>query len=469
MKLLRRLLPFPALLFAFALAAGEMRIVVTTDLHGNLRNFSALAPEMRKHIDGRTLVIDLGDTVPGSFASEYAENSTGMAEALNIVGTELWIPGNHDFAMAPEEFRGFVRRFKGRALGGDWRCAGVSGEAVVIVEKGGVRCAVIGLTDLKMPLRILPGADLEFRDPFAVLDECMRRVYAARPHVVVLAWHNGFYTKLGGVSDVLRRYPGIDLVLGGHSHQEIPGRRIGKKALFVQPGAHGHAAGVVEIATDDATGRITRVTSKLIRGNPAHPDPEIAALEKRLELECRGLRARELGDHAPPRPGERNAELGKLSAEALRTAANADAAVIWLGTTERAGARRFTYGDLYELLPHRNELCVLTVTRDELAKFVAEHDKLVRGRNYPQLLFASGMKIHRAGNGEVTRVEAPEKLTLAASDYLIADSSVLRPLAYRGDRNFRRLGVLERDAVAEYLDSPKKNRNTTIKHKEVVK
>ena len=298
---------------------------------------------------------------------------------------------------------------------------------------------------------------MEFRDPFAVLDGCMRQVHAAKPHVVILAWHNGFFTVFGDLPKIMRRHPGIDVVLGGHSHQEIPGRRIGKKALFVQPGAHGHAAGVVEIATDDATGRITRVTSKLIRGNPAHPDPEIAALEKRLELECRGLRARELGDHAPPRPGERNAELGKLSAEALCTAANADAAVIWLGTGERINGRRFTYGDLYELLPHRNELCVLTVTRDELAKFVIEHDKLVRGRNYPQLPFASGMKIHRAGNGEVTRIEAPEKLTLAVNDYLISDNSVLRILAYRGDRNFRRLGVLERDAVAEYLASPKKN------------
>jgi 2',3'-cyclic-nucleotide 2'-phosphodiesterase (5'-nucleotidase family) len=464
MKLLRRLLSFPALLFAFALAAGEMRIVVTTDLHGNLRNFAVLASEMHKHIDERTLTIDLGDTVPGTFASEYAENSSGMAEALNLVGTELWIPGNHDFALAPDDFRSFVRRFKGRVLGGDWRCAGVSGEAVVIVEKGGVRCAVIGLTDLKMPQRILPGADMEFRNPFAVLDECMKRVYAARPHVVVLAWHNGLYTKLGSVQEVLRRYPGIDLVLGGHSHQEIPGRRIGKKTLFVQPGAHGHAAGVVDITTDDATGKITRVTSKLIRGDIARPAPEIAALGRQLDLECRGLRDWDLGRCAPPRPGERNAELGKSSAEALRAAGNADAAAIWLGTRDRdRGGRQFTYGDLYGLLPHRNELCVLTVTRDELTKFTAEHDKLVRDRGYPQILFVAGMKVHRAGDGAITRIEAPEKLTLAVNDYLIADSSVLRPLAYRDDRNFRRLGVTERDAVAEYLAVLKNKRHNNIK------
>ena len=469
MKILRPQLTLLALAFCCALAAGEMRIVVTTDLHGHLRDLAALAPEIRKLADGKTLLIDLGDTVTGSFVSEYAENSTGMAEALNDLGAELWVPGNHDFAMKPGEFREFVRRFEGRAVGGDWRFAGVSGSPCVIVERGGVRCAVIGLTDLKMPLRILPGAEMEFRDPFAVLDECMRIVHAEKPQVVVLAWHNGLFTVHGTVQSILRRYPGIDVVLGGHSHQEIPGRRIGVRTLFVQPGAHGRAAGVVEIRTDDATGTITRVTSRLIRGDLANPDPKLAALDRRLYLESRGIRYRKLGDYAPPRPGEYDSPLGRAGAEALRAAGGADAAVLWLGTDDRKREKRgFTFGDLYRLLPHRNELCVLDVTREELTEFIVEHDRLVRKREYPQRLFASGIKIRRAGDGTVTRVDAPEKLTLAANDYLIADSRVLRPLAFRPERRFRRLGRDEREIVAEHLTKRKTIMNDH-ENKEAVK
>ena len=456
MKTLRTLLLLTVLALGGMLKAGEMRIVLTTDLHGHLRDLAALAPEMRKHTDDRTLVIDLGDTVPGEFHSEYAENSTGMAEALNIVGAALWVPGNHDFAMAPEEFRDFVRRFKGSPLGGDWSCAGVSGTPFVIVERGGVRCAVIGLTDFKMPLRILPGADMAFRDPFPVLDECMKQIHAAKPHVVVLAYHNGLFTRFGSIRELLRRHPGIDLVLGGHSHQEIPGRRVGGRTLFVQPGAHGRAAAVVDIRTDDATGEISGITSKLIRGGLSAPDPQLAALDRRLQLESRGTRNRELGGYDPPRPGERNAPLGKLSAEALCKAADADAALIWLGTSDRGRKHSsLTYGELYRLLPHRNEVCVITVTRAELAEFIAEREKLVRERNYPQLLFASGVTIRRAGNGDFTRVDAPEKLTLAVNDYLIADSRVLRPLAFDPERGFRRLGRIERDVVADHLTTHK--------------
>jgi len=420
MKILRVQLTLLALAFCCVLAAGEMRIVVTTDLHGHLRDLAALAPVIRKHTDERTLLIDLGDTVTGSFDSEYAENSTGMAEALNILGAGLWVPGNHDFAMRPGEFREFVRRFKGRAVGGDWRFAGVSGA------------------------------------PFAVLDECMKIVHAEKPQVVVLAWHNGLFTVRGSVQNILRRYPGIDVVLGGHSHQEIPGRRIGVRTLYVQPGAHGRAAGVVDIRTDDATGRITRVTSRLIRGDLANPDPELVALDRRLYLESRGIRYRKLGDYAPPRPGEYGSPLGRAGAEALRSAGNSDAAVLWLGTDDRE--RRpsgFTFGDLYRLLPHRNELCVLDVTREELTEFIVEHDHLVRKRDYPQLLFTSGIKVRRAGDGAVTRVDAPEKLTLAANDYLIADSRVLRRLAFDPARRFRRFGRDEREIVAEYLTNRK--------------
>ena len=69
-----------------------------------------------------------------------------------------------------------------------------------------------------------------------------------------------------------------------------------------------------------------------------------------------------------------------------------------------------------------------------------------------------------SGNGEFTRVDAPEKLTLAVNDYLIADSRILRPLAFKPERNFRRLGRIERDVVADHLTGhATKPNNTTGK------
>jgi|GEM_PF-1199217 len=441
-----------AVLAAAALTAGELRLVVTADLHGALGNYAALAPRIREAAaGGNAVVIDLGDTVQGVFSSEYAENSTGMAEALNLTGTELWVPGNHDFEMSPEAFREFVRRFRGTALGGDWRCAGISGRPYAVIERGGVRCMVIGLTDPKMPYRLLPGDDMAFRHPYAVLDELQPALRKERPQVVVLAWHNGIYSKNLKLPELLSEYPMIDLVLGAHTHREHPGMRLTRRVYYMQPGSHGHCAGVVDIRTDDKDGRVTEMRFKLVRGDPRSPDPQLAALDRRLFLECAGLYRQPLGRYAPPRPGESGSLLGRRCAEALRDAAKAEAALIWLdaGVPPPPGKGVFTFGDLYRLLPHRNRLCVVGVTRRTALEFIVEQEKLFRRRKWRRELFAAGLKLHRDHRGNAVRIDAPERFTLAVAWYLVAESRVLRPLA--DAPGFRPVAGVERELVAGYL------------------
>ena len=439
-----------------SLGGGEMRLVFTSDLHGRLRNYAALAPAIRAEAGKNGIVLDLGDTVSGVFSSEHAENGTGMAEALRLCGTELWIPGNHDFELPPAAFRDFVKRFGGIALGEDWHNAGISGKPFALLERGNIRCAVIGLTDPKMPRRILPGSGMTFDDPRAVLRRLMPRVRAAGAQVVVLAWHNGLYSGAGYLGNILKEFPGIDVVLGAHSHQENPGQRVGN-ALFVQSGAHGHAAGVVEIRTDDRRGRILSITSRLIRGDALHPMPELMALDRHLENVSAGVKHRVLGNFSPPlsapRPGEYDSKFGRICAKALRTASGSDAAVIWINCSEcPEKLPRLTYGKLAEIIPYRNELCVLSVTGSELERFIAEQETLSRRRKWSRMLFASGLRLSRPANGGASRVIGPEgPFTVAVNSFLITESKVLRPLADLPERHFRRLGRTERELIADYI------------------
>ena len=449
-----------ALLLCFAPAAlpgGAARIVFTSDLHGRLDNFAALATAMKKHTHDRTVTVDVGDTVSGNFDAEYAENATGMAEALNLAGVRFWVPGNHDFELPGANFRDFVKRFEGAALGGDWRKAGVSGKPFALVETGGVRIALIGLTDPKMPQRVLPGLDMEFRDARQVLREILPGIRKLKPHLIVLAWHNGLYSVLGPLGKFLKEFPEIGLVLGAHSHQENPGERVGR-ALYVQAGAHGYAAGAVDIVTDDSSGRVVKLTSFLIRPDALRPDPEITALAQRLRRETSGLYRRKLGGSPPLKQiakGGYDAPLGRRCAEAARLCAGADAGVVRLPVTDfkalEAGIR--CYGELYRILSHRNEICSLVVTRGELAEFLREQQKLDRKLHREGVFFLAGpgMKIHRSPRGEVSKLDAPGTFRLAVADYLISGSRILRPLVDRADRGFRRTGVLERDAAAKLM------------------
>ena len=456
-----------ALLLCFAPAAlpgGEARIVFTSDLHGELRSFAALTTAIKKHTHDRTVTVDLGDTVSGNFDAEYAENSTGMAEALNLAGIRFWVPGNHDFELADANFRDFVKRFKGAALGGDWRKAGVSGMPYAFVETGGVRIAVIGLTDPKMPRRILPGSGMEFRDVRQVLREVLPEIRKARPHLIVLAWHNGFYSILGPLGKFLKEFPEIGLVLGAHSHQENPGERV-FGALYVQAGAHAHAAGVVDIVTDDATGRVVKLSSFLIRPDAVHPDPEVTALAGRLRRSTAGLYHRKLGDFSPPLRqigrNELDSRLGSLCAEALMRCGRADAGIVFLPVTEYATLERGVrcYGDLFRIIGHRDEVCSLIVTRDELADFIREQRKLNRKFRRERELFAAGIRLHRSPRGEVFGIDGPSPLRLAVSDYQICASQVLRPLVDRPERKFVRTGILVRDAAATLMNERSQHRH----------
>ena len=440
------------------LAGGAARIVFTSDLHGRLDDFAALATAVKAHTDDRTVTVDLGDTVSGNFDAEYAENSTGMAEALNLAGIRFWVPGNHDFELPHANFRDFIRRFGGTTLGGDWNKAGMTGLPYALIETGGVRIALIGLTDPKMPRRVLPGSDMEFRDARQVLREILPEIRKRRPQLIALAWHNGFYSVLGPLGKFLKEFPEIGLVLGAHSHQENPGERVGN-ALYVQAGAHGRAAGVIDIATDDASGRIVKLTSQLIRPDALRPDPAIALLAKRLRRECREPYHRRLGNFSPPLrqigPGERDSVFGSLCAEALRKCAGSDAGVIRMPVTDFASLKTGIrcYGELYRILDHRNEVCSLIVTRDELAGFIREQTKLNRKlrRDCEFFLAGPGLKVHRSPRGEVFEIDCPSPLRLAVSDYLITESRILRPLVDRTDRGFRRTGIIERDAAAKLM------------------
>ena len=453
-----------ALYFAAALYAGELRIIFTSDLHGRLRNYAVLATAIRENSTPDTIVIDAGDTVSGVFAAEYAENGTGMAEALNLARVELWVPGNHDFELPAESFRDFVRRFRGTALGGDWNKGGISGVPFVLIDRGGVRCAVIGLTDPKMPRRILPGTGMEFHGAYNTLRRVMPRVRALHPDAVVLVWHSGRYSASGFIGTFLKEFPGIDVVVGAHSHEENPGQRIGGNTLFVQAGAHGHAAGVIDIRTDRNDGRIIDIRSRLIRGNPLRPDRELLALHRRLESSCAGMEQRFLGRFSPPlrqpRIGESDSRFGRLCAEALRRSTAADAAIIWIGCGDFRARSDFTYGQLFRMLPYRNEICTLEVTRSELEALIAGEEH--RTRKWRRRLFVSGIKLRRSKHGGTVLAEAPERLLLAVSDYVISESRVLRPLIGQPGRRWSRTGILERDAVADFMKKSGKTGHTVV-------
>lgn len=448
--MMKLLLP-PLLLLAALIPArsAELELYCTTDLHGHADRLAMLGGALRQGGDA-VLRVDVGDTAQGTLLSQFSGGRI-MIESLNALNFDCWIPGNHDFELGFDRFRTLAESFRGATLGGEWHWNGLSGIPWKLFRKNGVSAAVIGLSDPKMSRRMLPGSGSRFDAPYTALERIMPEIRAAAPDVVILFWHNGLYSSVGGLGTFLRRFPEIDLVVGGHSHQEHPGERAGH-VHFVQTGRFAEAAGRIRITLDDRTRRILRIDSELLRPGTA-PDPEVAAAQRPFRAGFDRCASEIVADFPEPlkfpaAPGWDH-PFSRLAAEAYRRATGADAAFFAMRRPHTGPLRQLDRAELFRLLPYESRLCTVRLDHEQLRLFLKEQAGLTAG--WDQLPAFSGISLTFTAGQEPRPDAGPQQLTLAVTDYTLVSSATLRALLDRPGTEWRVFPVIERDAVERYL------------------
>ena len=101
---------------AVRLAAQELHIVASCDLHGNLSGFAKLIPEIREYKNA--VKLDLGDLFQSDPLCDLSDG-TPMIDALNIAEYDIFIPGNHEFELPKEKFIETLWRYQ--PLSDFWR------------------------------------------------------------------------------------------------------------------------------------------------------------------------------------------------------------------------------------------------------------------------------------------------------------------------------------------------------------
>ncbi|HRP77366.1 MAG TPA: thiosulfohydrolase SoxB, partial [Rhodocyclaceae bacterium] len=158
---------------------------------------------------------------------------------------------------------------------------GPPGEGVfhpyVIREVGGVRLGILGqafpYVPISHPLRFVPDLSFGIRDEQAqrYVDE-LRNEH--KVDAVILLSHNGVAVDL----KMADRVRGIDVILGGHTHDGIPRPIKVGNTLVINSGAHGKFLSRLDLDVRD--GRVVdfrfKLTPVLSQYIPA--DPEMAAL-----------------------------------------------------------------------------------------------------------------------------------------------------------------------------------------------
>jgi sulfur-oxidizing protein SoxB len=326
---------------------------------GGFAHLKTLVDRLRSDVGaGRSLLLDGGDLWQGSGVANTLQGGD-MVEAANLLGIEA-MTGHWEFTYGEKALRANLERFKGEFLAqnvflteeaafNDAKAFDAASGRVfkpsVIKEIGGHRIAVIGqafpYVPIAHPKRFTPDWKFGIRD-----EELQKLVDAHRNNdkvdAVVLLSHNGMDVDLKLAS----RVTGIDVILGGHTHDAVPQPiSVANPAgvtLVTNAGSNGKFLAVLDL--DIAKGKVSNVRYRLLPvfSELLKPDPAMQTLidRNREPLVTAWSEKIAAADRLLYRRGNFSGTMDQLICDALRSELNAEIALSpgfrW-GTTALAG------------------------------------------------------------------------------------------------------------------------------------
>ena len=262
---------------------------------------------------GHTLMIDAGDTIQGTPLTYYFAriapitdgNVHPMAAAMNHIGYDAAALGNHEFNYGIPLLRAFAGQLDFPLVGANALDARTGRPAftpyviknVPVNGEQPIRVGILGLTNPGIAIWDKANVEGEMTFPGLVQQAAIwvPRMRAQGADVVVVAAHSGATTS-SSYGDLLpvpenastlvaQQVPGIDAILVGHAHQEIPERRVvnektGREVVLTEPLAWGMRLSVIDLSLVRGAHRwvVQSVGSSVLNSNTVRPDPEVVKL-----------------------------------------------------------------------------------------------------------------------------------------------------------------------------------------------
>ncbi|MDR7189620.1 2',3'-cyclic-nucleotide 2'-phosphodiesterase/3'-nucleotidase [Microbacterium sp. BE35] len=264
---------------------------------------------------GRTLLFDAGDTIQGSplgfyYATVDPVTASGavhpMAAAFNAIGYDAVALGNHEFNYGLDFLGNWISQLDAPALAANAVHAGTTDPAFrpYVVKKmhipgyKPIRVGVLGLTNPGVV--IWDKANVSGRiEVLDVVETAARWVPVMRAEgvdVVVVSVHAGDSGLSSYGSDIpvenasallAEQVPGIDAILFGHAHQDVPQRFVtnnvtGKQVVMSEPKNWGQRLSVFDLTLTMERGKwvVTGAKSLTCNTNTVADDPALVQVVK---------------------------------------------------------------------------------------------------------------------------------------------------------------------------------------------
>ena len=231
------------------LSVKTITIIGTTDLHGNIVGYSyeddkettnngmarvySYVQEVRNE-NPNTLLVDNGDTIQGTIMTDDIYNKQDLEHpviaTMNFMNYDAMVLGNHEFNFGIELVNRIVEQAKFPILAANASYVKDGANVAlpyVMIEKDGVKIAIIGLTNPNVPRWDGEKVDsLKFSDMAETAKPIVDQVKDEADIIVAMA-HSGLiaeYDEDGGsdsAAKIIEICPEIDALMVGHTHTTV--------------------------------------------------------------------------------------------------------------------------------------------------------------------------------------------------------------------------------------------------------
>ncbi|MGO0060197.1 bifunctional metallophosphatase/5'-nucleotidase [Brevibacillus fluminis] len=361
-------------------------IAHTNDVHGHIdenasgkefgyAKIATLLKEWRAENEN-FMQFDAGDTFQGTvFVNQFKGES--VVPILNALGYNVMASGNHEFDFGYEQLLKLRDMLKYPVMSANVFKADGTNLLVPTFEAtvGGKKFAFVGLVAEDTPILTHPDnvKGLTFKNPIEVAKEVVPKLKKEADHVIVVS-HVGIDVD----REIAKNVPGIDLIVGGHSHTALKAPELVNGTYIVQDWEYGKSLGRADLYYFG--NELVAFSGGLKEYDPnVKADPQIEALVKDvvkkvddamnvviakaavdLDGERTLVRTREtnIGNYIADKMLERTKSIAGHEADVALTNAG--------GIRVQLKAGDITKKDLYSLLPFPNTLVVVEVTGAEL-------------------------------------------------------------------------------------------------------
>ncbi|MBO4626635.1 MAG: bifunctional metallophosphatase/5'-nucleotidase [Lachnospiraceae bacterium] len=389
--------------------SGDIVILFTSDVHCGVDQGFGYAGlwEIREYLKSQgdeVLLVDDGDNIQGEPIGTMTRGEA-LIELMNKMGYDVAIPGNHEFDYGMEQFLALAKKTEFPYVSCNFNYKGqLVFSPFVLREIGGRTVAFVGVTT---PETLKDSTPAYFMDEdknyvygflqddtgeavYKAVQEAADAARAAGAEYVFVLGHLGNEAECSPwtYADVLSHTDGIDVLFDGHSHDTdmiTMTNKSGGKVLRAACGTKLADIGWCRIAAD---GTIT--TGQYVWSNDV-PAAELFGLDNEM-TKAVAEAYDELGDrlnevvataqvdltisdpvavdaNGKPVRMIRRAEtnLGDLCADAYRLQSGADIGICnGGGIRSSVFAGHITQGDILNVYPFGNYLCVIEVTGQQV-------------------------------------------------------------------------------------------------------